>query len=216
MRQIAKRREPPSLTAHKKTPESDYDNYQEKDELRASLVGEQAGLCCYCMERVHADRVSTKIEHWRSQSRYPELQLIYQNLLAGCKGGDDQPDEKKHCDTSKGNKDLKFNPADPAHHIETWIRDEFDGSIHASDPDFDGQLNTVLNLNLKRIKNNRIGALNAVLTWWRIEKQHLRGPVPRTEFERKLAYWNSGTPNLIPYCQVAVWWLRDKLAGIAR
>ena len=215
MRQITKRREPGSLTAHRQTPESFYDNYQEKDELRVSLVNEQEGLCCYCMERVHADRVSMKIEHWRSQDLYPDLQLVYQNLLAGCKGGEDQPDEKKHCDTSKGNKDLKYNPADPSHHIETWISYEFDGSIRASDPEFDGQLTTVLHLNLDRIKNNRVGVLNAVLEWWKIEKQRVRGPVPKALVQEKLAYWSSGKPNLTPYCQVAVWWLRSKLAGMA-
>jgi uncharacterized protein (TIGR02646 family) len=215
VRQIVKKREPASLTAHRQTPHSDYDNYRNKNDLRASLVGEQAGLCCYCMERVYADRVSTKIEHWRSQSDYPKQQLSYQNMLAGCKGGDDQPDEKKHCDSSKGNQDLKFNPADPAHHIETRVRYELDGSIHASDPEFDGQLNTVLHLNLERLKNNRAGVLSAVLTWWRMEKQRLQGPVPRAEFERKLEHWDAETPNRIPYCQVVVWWLRERLAGMA-
>jgi uncharacterized protein (TIGR02646 family) len=214
VRQIAKRREPASLTAHRKTPESNYDNYREKSELRASLVGEQGGLCCYCMERVYANSVSMKIEHWKSQDVYPQFQLVYQNLLAGCKGGEGQPDAKKHCDTSKGNKELKYNPADPAHHVETWIWYEDNGSIRAHDAEFDGQLNTVLHLNLERFKNSRAGVLSAVLAWWRIEKQRVRGPVPKIVLQQKLAHWSSGTPNLAPYCHVVVWLLKNKLAGM--
>ena len=35
----------------------------------------------------------------------------------------------QHCDTRKGDRDLQWNPADPAHHIETRVRYELDGSI---------------------------------------------------------------------------------------
>lgn len=38
MRTIAKGAEPASLTAHRKTPHSDYGNYAAKDELRNALV----------------------------------------------------------------------------------------------------------------------------------------------------------------------------------
>jgi hypothetical protein len=167
------------------------------------------------MERIHADRTLMKVEHWKSQSGFPELQLAYQNLLGGCKGADGQPADKQHCDTKKGSLSLKYNPADPAHHIETWITYQLDGSIHASDPEFDTQLNGVLNLNLKRIRNNRTGVLSAVLSWWKSEKARLRGPVPRARIEQEIERWTASAPNLSPYCQVAVWWLKDKLAEMA-
>ena len=73
MRVIAKGPEPASLTVHRQTPHSDYDNYTAKDDLRHALVSEQRGLCCYCMGRILEDRL--KVEHWRCQSRYPKEQL---------------------------------------------------------------------------------------------------------------------------------------------
>ena len=74
------------MTAYRQSPHSDYANYRDKDELRRALVTEQRGLCCYCMGRIRAERTSMKIEHWRSQARYPDQQLNYRNLLASCHG----------------------------------------------------------------------------------------------------------------------------------
>jgi len=215
MRAIVKGAEPASLTAHRLTPHSDYGNYLAKGDLRGYLISEQGALCCYCMSRIHAAGKGMKIEHWHSQEDHPTEQLAYQNLLGGCMGGEGKPSAMQHCDTRKGKADIRFNPANPAHRIETRIIYGSDGSIHSNDPAFNTELNAVLNLNLAVIRNNRKGVLDSLLIWWRIEKQRLRGPVPKALLERKLAYWSYGTTDLTPYCQVAVWWLRDKLAGMA-
>ncbi len=53
MRTILKGREPASLTEHRATPGADYDGYRDKDTLRAHLVAEQRGLCCYCLSRIY-------------------------------------------------------------------------------------------------------------------------------------------------------------------
>jgi hypothetical protein len=98
-----------------------------------------------------------------------------------------------------------WNPAEPAHHVETRLTYELDGTIRANDPVFDQQLNDVLNLNLPLIKNNRSSALTALLAWWRVER-----PVPRARIEREIDQRTTGG-NLTPYCQVAVWWLRQRL-----
>ena len=74
-----------------------------------------------------------KIEHWRCRSRFPELDLQYRNLLGACRGNMGQPVRLQHCDTRKGEAELKWNPADPVHHIETRIRYETDGSIRSED-----------------------------------------------------------------------------------
>jgi uncharacterized protein (TIGR02646 family) len=216
VRQILKQPEPASLTTHRFADHADYANYAAKEELRAALVGEQLALCCYCMGRIRSDWRLMKIEHWRSQANHRADQLNYQNLLGACKGGDGQPFDLQHCDTRKGNADLQWNPADPAHHIETRLTYAPDGTIHAGDAVFDAQLNNVLNLNLPQIKNNRKGVLSALVYWWKGEKNRLHGPVPKDRIQREIEQRTTGAGgSLSPYCQVAVWWLQQRLAGMA-
>lgn len=215
MRQIVKGAEPASLTAHRLTPHCHYDNYAPKDDLRHALVTEQRGLCCYCMGRVHNGPTTMKIERWRCQARHPNEQLNYRNLLGACLGGNGQPPHLQHCDTRKGDSNLQWNPADAAHHIETRVRYELDGSIHANDAVFNDQLHQVLNLNLPLLKNNRKGTLNAVLDWWRREKARIGGPVPRQRFVRERDKHIAGHDEIAPYCQVAEWWLGQRLARMA-
>ena len=215
MKGITKGPEPASLTTHRKTPHSDYDNYAAKDHLRHALVTEQRGLCCYCMSRIRDVPETMKIEHWRCQVHHSGEQLIYRNLLGACLGGHGQPAHSQHCDTRKGNRDLEWNPADSAHHIETRVWYELDGSIHAYDAVFDGQLNDVLNLNLRKLKNNRKGVVDAVLCWWKREKARIGGPVPRDRIVQKRNQHIESDGELTPYCQVAVWWLEERLARMA-
>jgi hypothetical protein len=152
-----------------------------------------------------------KIEHWRSQSRSPGEQLNYRNLLGACLGGRGQPWDSQYCDTRKGDRDLRWNPADPAHHIEARVRYEIDGSVKSDDAEFDAQLNVVLNLNLPLLKNNRKGVLTAISEWWKREKEKTHGPVPRARLERERDRYIAGGGHLAPYCQVAVWWLAQRL-----
>ncbi|MCC7074546.1 MAG: TIGR02646 family protein, partial [Deltaproteobacteria bacterium] len=65
MRAITKGQEPRSLVEHRANAHCDYANYADKDGLRAALVRDQRGLCCYCMTRVEATGTGMKIEHWR-------------------------------------------------------------------------------------------------------------------------------------------------------
>lgn len=216
MRAITKGREPASLTAYRKAPDSYYGGYPAKDELRHSLVTEQRGLCCYCMRRIRPDRNLPeqdlmKIEHWRSQSHYPSEQLDYQNLLGACPGGHRKTPRLQHCDTRKGDSGLKWNPANPTHHVETRIRYDPDGAIRSDETDFDNQIDDVLNLNLPLIKNNRKGVLDALDQWWRHEKAQGRGSALREKLVLKRDQYVGGDGELPPYCQVAVWWLDKRL-----
>ena len=215
MRAITKGSEPPSLTEHRAAAHSDFDNYQAKDDLRQALVDEQRGLCCYCMGRIRPEPASMKIEHWRCQAHYPDEQLNYRNLLGACRGREGQPIGQQHCDTRKGDRNLRWNPADPLQRIETRVRYEPDGSIRATgDVDFDAQIKDVLNLNLPVLRNHRKSVLNAVLDWWRHEKDRIGGPVPRSRVLRKRAAYVSDSSQFQPYCQVAVWWLDQRLARV--
>jgi uncharacterized protein (TIGR02646 family) len=215
MRAITKSAEPPSLTAHRLTAYCDYDNYADKVALRHALVTEQRGICCYCMQRIHNGPLTMKVEHWRSQSGYPAEQLTYRNLLGACLGGDGQPPHLQHCDTRKGDLGLQWNPANLVHHIETRLSYEVDGSIRSNEAAFNAELENVLNLNLPMLKNNRKGVLDAVLSWWQHEKRRIGGAVPRATFQHERALRANGAGELQPYCQVAVWWLDQRLARMA-
>lgn len=215
MKEIAKGAEPGSLIQHRKTKAASYDNYADKDTLRSALVGEQGGLCCYCMGRVFHEAGGMKIEHWLSQRHHPEAQLDYRNLLAACRGGEGQPAKLQHCDTSKGDADLLYNPADPAHHVETRIRYEPDGSIRAEETIFDEQLDSVLNLNLPLLKSQRRGVYDAVLFWWRTERSKGRGRPPQVRIEKELARYDAAHPRA-PFSPVASWLLRQRLDAMNR
>ena len=97
MRMIVKGQEPRSLVHYRAQSNSTYRDYSKKDELRIALVREQKGLCCYCTSRIRPEENKMKIEHWKCQSNYPELQLDYSNLLGSCCG---KTDLCEHCDTS--------------------------------------------------------------------------------------------------------------------
>ena len=116
LRTITKGPEPRSLTAHRLGTHCDYDNYGDKAALRRVLVTEQRGLCCYCMGRIRDDAASMKIEHWRCQAHHSVEQLQYRNLLGACLGGSGQPPCRQHCDTRKGDRDLRWNPGNRLPH----------------------------------------------------------------------------------------------------
>ena len=215
MRSITKGIEPASLAEHRQAPHGTYDNFQDKDLLRNVLVTEQRELCCYCMSRIHPQGDLMKIEHWRCQADHPEEQLNYRNLLGACRGGEGQPGSKQHCDTRKGDRKLMWNPAEPLHQVESRVRYELDGSIHGNEAEFDGQLNEVLNLNLPWLKQGRKSLLDAVLGWWRHERARLRGPVPSHRLVQRRNQQVAGSGQLAPYCQVAVWWLNQRIEGMA-
>ena len=217
MRAIIKGAEPASLAQHRRIPHSDYGNYTDKDGLRAALVAEQQGLCCYCMGRIRNESGKIKVEHWHCQACYPDEQLVYRNLLGACPGGEGQPQERQHCDTRKGDLDLLWNPADPAHHVRIRIGYGASGTIQSEDCEFDRQLNEVLNLNLPLLKRNRGGVLDGILTWWRKERQRWRRQkrsIPRWRFEQEIAKRSGPGGSAAPYGQVAIWWLEKKIAGM--
>jgi hypothetical protein len=163
------------------------------------------------MGRIESSRLKMKIEHWQSQAANPDEQLNYRNLLGACPGGHSSPAALQHCDTSKGDRDLLWNPANPDHRIETRVRYEIDGSIHSDDAEFDTQLAQVLNLNLPVHRNSRKAMFDAIQDWWKSEKGRLHDRVPRDSIQRKRDEYVGGDGPLRPYCQVAIWVLNQRL-----
>jgi uncharacterized protein (TIGR02646 family) len=209
MRTIEKRKEPLSLTEYRSSPGATYDGYQDKETLRSYLVTEQRGLCCYCLKRIYAAPGKMKIEHWHCQDRYDAEQLDYSNLLGACKGDEGKPLRDQHCDARKGNRDLSRNPANSLHRVEEMVRFGGDGRVSSEDPNFDSELNEVLNLNAAILVSNRKAVLEAFL-----RARAKRGNWSRTILEKWLRQCNgdSGTGQLEEYCQTVVYWLRKRLA----
>ena len=211
MRNIAKGEPPASLVEHRAQEHTDYSNYHDKDSLRASLVAEQRGICCYCMGPIAPTREAMKIEHWRPQEdpNYGHLQLVYSNLLGACLGGDGQQNAERHCDTAKGMLLLSRNPADPAHNVQALVHFDATGRITSPNVAFNEELNCVLNLNAAGLRNSRLGQLRAF-------QQTLakRGTFTKQQLIRIYEKWSgiSQTGDLQPYCGVIVYWAQKKLA----
>jgi uncharacterized protein (TIGR02646 family) len=215
MRQIRKLPPPESHLRYLATPNPKYDEYPSayKQNLREQLVREQRGLCCYCLCRIEGTAGSVKIEHWKSQKRHPENALDYENLLAACMGGEEPQGQIRsprilHCDSSKGEADLKWNPADRDRNIELRISYASDGTIMSDDMEFNDQLRQVLNLNNNLLRKKRKGVLDAFL------KEIPPGNPTRTKLENWIEFWNGdqNSNDLQEYCQVVIYWLRKRLA----
>ena len=208
MRNIRKHHEPRCLAQHRCQAHADYDNFNGKQELRDSLLSEQGGICAYCMQRIRSAVGGMKIEHWRCQDRYPREQLAYGNLLGVCLGGERCPRTYQHCDTYKGNADLRKNPANPAHNIEVMIRYRGDGIICSEDKVLEKELNEVLNLNHPRLVSNR----KAVLDSFTQSLSNL-GRLSANSIRRMIDEWaQPERGDLHPFCMVVVYWLRKRLA----
>ena len=209
MRNIRKNPEPTSLTQHRCNTNTDYDNYAEKDDVRKSLVNEQRGICCYCMQRIYPNLENMKIEHNQSQSpnKFPQKQLDYGNLLGACLGGTGKPKRDQHCDTRKGDDNISFNPADPADDVELLFKFPGSGRIEANDPKLQSEIDNILNLNHSRLVKNRKAVIDSFTQLLQNKKAR------NVDFSKYLATWEGRDGGqLEPFCQVIVYYLRKKIA----
>jgi uncharacterized protein (TIGR02646 family) len=173
-----------------------------KAELRRQLVKEQLGLCCYCQSRIRAEWDKMKIEHWQCQDNYPERCLDYSNMLGACRGGEGK--REQHCDSHKADREFRLNPADPTCDVERQLRYTGDGRIISDDPDLNGELETVLNLNASHLVENR----KAVLDGFRKALERGKPLNP----EKELPRWDGSSRRELPeFAQVIVYYLRKRL-----
>jgi len=184
MKRVKKGKEPASLLTYRKQPQASYEDYRERDDLRESLLEEQGYICCYCMQRINKENL--KIEHWKPQSKYPELQLISHNLLAACDGNEGSSPKFQHCDTHKGDDEITLNPADSQKNCEQYIKYSSDGRIDSDDPIINYELNEILNLNTQTLVSNRNKKIQA--------------------------YEGKENGKYKPYCKMIVYFLRKRFA----
>jgi uncharacterized protein (TIGR02646 family) len=210
MRAIQKEREPKELTEYRSKSGAIYHGDASFTPVRTKicehLLAEQSHLCAYCMQRISADTM--QVEHWHCRKNHPSEQLDYKNMLGVCS------DKTPTCDTPKKHFDLKYNPANPAHRIESHIKYAADGIISSDDQEFDQQLNKVLNLNYDYLRKNRESIVKAV------DQALDQRPGSRTEAEitKILKRWqNTNTEGqLQPYSGVAIYFLTKRLKQASR
>lgn len=165
MKQITKNQEPRSLVQHR-AQRGSFENlpFDTKEELRNYLLSEQGHVCCYCMKRIpqslNPEEIEknfprSKIEHVKCQTKNPNDVLSYKNLLLACNGNHGSLKKIQTCDTCKGESDLSFNPASKERNIENFIKYKSNGEIFSDDATINTELNKVLNLNTKDLKDIR-------------------------------------------------------------
>ena len=212
MRNITKGPSPASLEQYRRNDSATYNDIPTtiKDDIRAALVTEQRGICCYCMGRIASSSDRMKIEHWLP--RNPEGQnlgadLDYSNMLGACIGGEGNRPAEQHCDTFRKNRPLNRNPANTAHDVESPIRYTNGGAIESDNNELHDDIKT-LNLNCETLKGYRVTAiktLNAVLD----KKQGARTRRVREDLLDKYNGLQRG--DLDPFCQVAIYFLKKSL-----
>jgi len=175
---IIKKREPRSLTEHKKKLSACYDNCP-KESIRQSLFEEQGHLCAYCMRRIQNISEMT-IEHYIAQSRSNlRDSLDYNNMLGVCLGNRGCELRKQTCDAHRGDTTLTVNPLNQSSIDKIAYRT--DGSIYSDDPAINTDLNVTLNLNFKEgsLIWSRKQAVDAL-------KRHLLKKQPEGQWSRTL------------------------------
>ena len=159
---IKKSQEPECLTELRETEGTSYDDLKDdcKNQTTQLLSNDQAGLYAYCQR----DLKAITIEHYipQSQSKDSELELKYTNFLGVCTGKYylDKMTGKyiPYCSNSRGNKELAVNPLNIAS-MATIFFNEYN-EIHSHDENIDTELNEILNLNFKEIREDRANQYN--------------------------------------------------------
>lgn len=210
MRNIQKCSEPKILAEHRCHENACYENMPKlaRNRLICQLLEEQGYLCAYCMDRISS--TTMKVEHVASRHEYPELQLVYSNLVACCCGNESRENERhphseQHCDTYKGSRSLSKNPAIPGDRIEESIQYDSQGRISSIDNIFDKELNDTLNLNIVKLCNNRKSVRQAVIK----KMSKLQANVGKITIQKLLKNWEDRDCNnkFKPYAGVAIYFL---------
>lgn len=226
MKLIIKSAEPQSLVRHRANQPAYFDNLPPiaKDDLKRSLLSEQGYICCYCMKRIPekvkkdgVDSYDMKVEHFKCQDSFSELQLSYSNLLGACTGNEGKPKKLQTCDTKKGNSTkLTINLIAKFPNCETLFKYNAEGEISSINGDaaIDKQLNEILNLNMQSLKDARSEVFLEVQEKIKIESKRFKndkaGFVRHLEIERN-NWLNRSDNKYRPYCMVAIYYLTKKV-----
>lgn len=209
MLHIKKHIQPDKFTQYVSSANAHFDDMpsEVKSVLRKSLLEEQGYLCAYCMQRIAADN-EVKIEHYVPRNLQNEL--LYNNLLAVCKGGEGRAKIHQTCDTHKGNTELHINPQ-LASDIET-IYYTSNGYIKSLKAEYQDDFDTVLNLNAEDgyLVYNRREALKSFQR--RLLKHAGNNNVNKNYFAKCLEKYTNlnDSKQYVPYVGIILWYLKKK------
>jgi uncharacterized protein (TIGR02646 family) len=210
MKQITKNRnEPNSLKQYRlTTPNPTYFGF-DRSELKNTLLIEQGYICCYCMQRINFDTM--KVEHFKSQEVYPNLQLTYSNLLGACIGNEGKPKHLIHCDTSKANQEISLDTTNLTINCENFIKYSSNGKIYSDRDDVNKELDKILKLNLQTLVDERKSIIIAINKW--LMRKSSGKTTSQTFLKQKLRQLKDKNEygKYDPYCQVAITYIKKKL-----
>lgn len=150
MRKIIKRDEPQEWRAYRQT----HSKYQRQRALAAALFAEQGYVCAYCEGRITEERGKTRIDHLKPRSLYPERQMDYNNMVICCVGTNRGINGAEHCcDLRKRDREISFNLFEDD--FFRTLRYTLAGEIHSSNPQWDNEISSVLNLNCSFLRRKR-------------------------------------------------------------
>ncbi len=212
MKKITKGYEPKELTAYRSSiPKIDmekpniYEDYSDGGVLRKQLLSEQGYICCYCMSRI--EERTSKIEHFKAQSKFRKLQIDYTNLFIACKGGEGM--SSHYCDTAKGNEPL--DSISFLSKMENSIKYCKNGTILSNESSkthkstLTDEINSILNLNTKILVNNRKQTYN------NFKK---RGKWSKSDLQKAISHYKSKhNGKYEPYAEMMVYLLTKNLKG---
>ncbi len=203
MIRIQKHNEPNSWTEYRIKPNATYANACSiaKNTLREALFQEQGHICDFCMGRISTDK--SKIAHLLSQSNCPQKDCDYKNMVLCCKG---ETNGILYCDTAQGNKDITL-PLFKNELQDSISYSSKDGEMKSSNEHWNLQICSILNLNARILKSNRMQVLNGVIS--SLEKKSIQ----KADITKMLHEWSTRGPDkqLQPYYGIVIWYLKKKV-----
>lgn len=205
MIKINKGDEPDAWTQRKATP--GFTKYEPTKELRDALLAEQGYICAYCMREIPIKDKgvgeTSKIEHVKSRTNRPDLQLRYDNMVICCPGYINADD---HCDKLKNGDSVTFSLLNDIF-PDTISYSTKNGTIKSSNDTWKKEMNNLLNLNNAMLAANRMNTLDGVHKV--LEKNKWR----KAKLQEKLEEWSNpdAKGKLKPYCGIVIWYLQRKL-----
>ena len=194
-----------------------------KSDTLKSLMKEQGYICCYCMQKISIDNLTSAsplyptIEHYIAQttqeSKDNNLDTDYKNMLATCHGNDKKDPDNKHCDSSRGSQPFKYlNPLYIS--CERVLGYAPDGSIFCLDDSHKTEIEYdigILNLNFQKLKDSRKSIIDGL-------KKVIKCKRNKIQFKKEALekYKLSSSKIFEPFVQVKIYELKKGLGTVIK